>query len=327
MQQINSSGGMIAIGGVKDKFFGIIRTALFIKPDIIHFDWIESFYYRRWGWLTYVSIPSFFLQLFVAKYICKIRIAFTLHNIFPHDTKNKRLHNWVHTKFMRQTDAVRVFYTSSIQKVSDLFDVPPVKIKVAVHPHYIQYYPNTISKTEARKILSLPEGKKIFLFFGTIRKYKGLDELIYIFNTEQFHESVLLIAGKVHDVEYANNLIQELPKNVFIHTEFIKNGDVQKYFNACDAVILPFKNVESSGSVILAMGFAKPVITSSTFAVAEVLKQQEQLLYIDELRSAITAALKHSTDQLKEIGRLNFDVINQNQSAAFSDIFLGLKNR
>ena len=56
IEGLNQSGQLHTFNGVHDKFWGILRTALKHKPDYIHFDWITSYYYRRYTWFTYVSI-------------------------------------------------------------------------------------------------------------------------------------------------------------------------------------------------------------------------------------------------------------------------------
>ena len=325
MQKVNASDTMRAVQGVHDRFFGILRTTLFIKPDVIHFDWIESFYYRRWKWLTMLHIPVFFMQVLFAKYVAGIKLVFTLHNLFPHDTKDKQLHKWVHTLFIRYVDSVRVFYHASVPKVITLFKLSPAKVEIAEHPHYIDAYPNVVSRTEARRKLNLPEDKKVLLFFGTVRAYKGIDQLLHVFKHQNASGAILLLAGKIHDVAYAQALCRNDLPNIKIHAGFIDVDEVQYYFNACDAVVLPFNEVESSGTVILAMSFGKPVITSSQFSVAEILAGQKALLYTNDFHAVLQNALCMTNAQLQEFGLMNLAFLKQNQTAGLQAIFHKLK--
>ncbi|MBC8046661.1 MAG: glycosyltransferase family 4 protein [Fimbriimonadaceae bacterium] len=317
MQQLNETDTISVREGIKDKFFGIIRTAVFQKPDIVHFDWIEYFYFRRWVWLTYLSIPIFFLQIWFIKRIFRIKIIFTLHNISPHDTRNKKLHGHVHKQFIQYVNIIRVFYHASVNNVVNNFQIAEKKIIVAPHPHYIDYYPNTISRLDARKFLNISENKKVFLFFGNLRKYKGIDELLYLFNKQNDNNVVLVIAGKLYDTTYLKIRDYQNNSNIIIHNRYIKTEEVQYYFNACDVVILPFKKIESSGTVILAMSFSKPVITSSEFAVTEILKKQKELLYLDQMSEAIKKVSNISTNVLFNIGKANREEVIKIQNTVF----------
>ena len=72
---LNSESNLQAVSGINDRFFGILRTAIQLKPDYIHFDWITSFYYRRSIWMTSLSIPLFMIQLLIVKYVFNVKLV------------------------------------------------------------------------------------------------------------------------------------------------------------------------------------------------------------------------------------------------------------
>src|SRR5688500_2724727 len=124
--------------------------------------------------------------------------------------------------------------------------------RLVQHPLYDNFGP-VISKTEARKHLGLPENEKIILFFGFIRKYKGLDlllEAMHILQQASFKPQTsnlkLLVAGEFYeDEKQYHDLIEKLgiKDQLILKTAFIADSEVQYYLCSADAVIQPYRNV------------------------------------------------------------------------------------
>ena len=106
-----------------------------------------------------------------------------------------------------------------------------------------------------------------FFFFGIIREYKGIDDLLIEFsksvNIYKENKIKLIIFGECFDIRL-RKLIEKYQislKDILIcELEHIVDKDVQIFFNACDVVVHPFKKITTSGSVILALSFIKPII-------------------------------------------------------------------
>jgi glycosyltransferase involved in cell wall biosynthesis len=141
------------------------------------------------------------------------------------------------------------------------------KCKIIPHGNYMGIYPNSITKTVARNILNLSKEDFVFLFFGIIREYKGIDDLLIEFsklvNIYKENKIKLIIAGECIDIGL-QKLIEKYQislKDILIcESEYILDKDVQIFFNACDVVVYPFKKITTSGSVILALSFIKPIV-------------------------------------------------------------------
>lgn len=197
-------------------------------------------------------------------------------NIIPHE---KRFGDVAFTKyFVKPVDA---FITMSAKVMNDLKKFSAKPAKQIVHPLY-DNFGEAISKQEARKYLNIPQEEKIILFFGFIRKYKGLDVLLeamkilvdgqqsMVKNETNFKPETsnikLLIAGEFYeDRKEYDELIEKLniANSLILRTDFIADSEVKYYLSAADFVIQPYKNATQSGVTPLAYHFEKPMLVTN----------------------------------------------------------------
>lgn len=118
------------------------------------------------------------------------------------------------------------------------------------------------------------EDSLVLLFFGYVRKYKGLDILIEAFPKilSAIPNAKLLIVGEFYDnpAEYFD-LIKKfnIEEQLKVINQFVPNEDVGKYYQAADLVILPYRSATQSGILNVAYGFYKPVIVTNVGGLAE----------------------------------------------------------
>ena len=191
-------------------------------------------------------------------------------NIIPHE---KRVGDKSFTRyFLKSCDA---FITMSEKVLGDLrlFQkaMPDGKLskpaKLVQHPLY-DNFGAIISKKEARLHLGLPENDKIILFFGFIRKYKGLDILFEAMADDRIKNTgiKLVVAGEFYDDEKKyREQIQTLGigNQLILKTDFIPDSEVKYYLCAADAVVQPYRNATQSGVTPLAYHFEKPMIVTN----------------------------------------------------------------
>lgn len=317
---LNQNKKLNAFNGINDRFLGIIRSGIKYRPDYMHFDWIESYYTRRYAWLTYIDIPVFMFQVLFVRYILRIRFIWTLHNLFPHTTYQRKLHIRVQRWFAKHVAAIRLFNEHSLTAAMQILNQPDQKFQICPEGSYIDYYPNTITKEEARKYLNIAPDKKVFLFFGTFSPYKGVLELMQDFN---LNNALLICAGKMTDAAYFEKLKSALKDKIQMHLQFIPVDKVQYFFNAADLVVLPFREIENSGSLVLAMGFKKPVLAPASNVINDRLQQQEDLLYSPGgLKNKLEYAFQLSSSLLEKYGAANLNKVKSMNWADFSRVFL-----
>lgn len=225
-----------------------------IQPDII----VVRF------WLPFMA-PALGTILRRARKNRKTRIIAITDNVIPHE---KRPFDVPFTRyFLNSCDA---FITMSDKVMADLRQFEKNKpAQEILHPVY-DNFGEPVSKNEARKTLGLPTGEKIILFFGFIRKYKGLDILFdaMALLKQQTGTSTpkLLVAGEFYEDE--KNYQEQIKRlgiedSLILRTQFIPDSEVKYYLSAADVVIQPYRNATQSGVTPLAYYFEKPMIVTN----------------------------------------------------------------
>lgn len=185
-------------------------------------------------------------------------------NILPHE---KRPGDKIFTRyFIKPVDG---FITMSEKVLSDLKQFTNREALFIPHPLY-DNFGEKISKAKARKKLHISIDDRVILFFGFIRKYKGLDILLEAFKILKSATKIpnlkLLIAGEFYDDEknYETLLNHAAIKNdLILHTQFISNSEVKYYLCAADCVIQPYRSATQSGVTPLAYHFEIPMIVTN----------------------------------------------------------------
>jgi glycosyltransferase involved in cell wall biosynthesis len=151
--------------------------------------------------------------------------------------------------------------------------VPSANITHAFHPLY-DFFNRTLSKTEAKRRLDL-EGDTI-LFFGFIRPYKGIDDLIRAMPLilKQRRITLLVVGEFWGGREAFDKRISELriEDAVRVVDKYVPNEEVELYFSAADLVVLPYISGTGSGVIQAAYGFEKPVVATRVGSLPEVVE-------------------------------------------------------
>lgn len=183
-------------------------------------------------------------------------------NVIPHEHRpgDKPFTQY----FVKPVDA---FVTMSEKVRNDLYAFTSKPAQQIVHPLY-DNFGEAVAKNEARIKLSLPENEKIILFFGFIRKYKGLDILLDAMNDDRIRQSniKLLVAGEFYeDRKEFDELLAKLniSSQLILRTDFIADSEVRYYLSAADFVIQPYRNATQSGVTPLAYHFEKPMLVTN----------------------------------------------------------------
>ena len=255
------------------------------KPDIIVVRY----------WLPFMG-PAFGTILRRVKKNKHTRIICIADNVLPHE---KRPGDRAFTKyFLKSCDA---FITMSEKVMNDLRlfekDKPALLVQ---HPLY-DNFGTGIPKTEARKHLGLPEDQKIILFFGFIRRYKGLDlllEAMHILQQSNLKHQTsnikLLIAGEFYEDEkqYEEQIEKlDIREQLILKTDFIPDSEVQYYLCAADAVIQPYRNATQSGVTPLAYHFEIPMVVTNVGGLASLVADGKAGLVVEPNPTAIAEGI------------------------------------
>ena len=197
------------------------------------------------------------------------RVISIIDNMIPHESRigDKGLTKY----YIKPVDAF-VAMSENVLNDIKLFDTKKIKI-LSPHPLF-DNFGESISREEALQKLGLDQEYRYILFFGFIRKYKGLDLLIKAFADERLRNQKLklIIAGEYYsDKEVYTNLIKEhsLESDIVQIDKFIQDSEVKIYFNAADLVVQPYKSATQSGVTQIAYHFNKPMIVTDVGGLAD----------------------------------------------------------
>lgn len=171
------------------------------------------------------------------------------------------------------------------------------------HPIY-NHFGKKLSENVARSRLGLDTDKKILLFFGLIRDYKGLDLLIeamtYLDDSYQ-----LLIAGEAYGSfqKYRNQIDRSSAKNrIKVMNQYIEDSRVPVLFSAADVLVLPYKSATQSGVLPVAYHYETPVVATDVGGLkAAIEKAGTGMICAPE-----AVALAHSIQEIFRMGKDNW---------------------
>jgi glycosyltransferase involved in cell wall biosynthesis len=221
---------------------------------VLHLHWPEFYYRGRAGAATVRALAGFLACVALAR-VLGYRIVWTIHNALPHEPHPAdRLVRWI---------LMRVARTAVHSRAARRALPPGGALPIVVpHGHYIGAYPDTVSRRDARARLGLASRDRVLLFFGQVRDYKGIADLVQAFRSLPDRHVKLVVAGRpaaAADAEALRRLAVTDPR-VQLHLRFVPDDEVQVFFRSSDFVVLPYRNVLTSGVAILALSFGRPLV-------------------------------------------------------------------
>jgi glycosyltransferase involved in cell wall biosynthesis len=201
------------------------------------------------------------------------KIIGLIDNIIPHE---KRVGDRILARYYTNACDGFVVMSRSVEEEMKTF----TNNTVIYNPHPIyDIYGEKVAREEALQRLQLPENQRYILFFGLVRKYKGLDLLLEAFAFLKKQNAVLnktiklIIAGEFYeDEKLYRDLIKtlDIDNQVIIRAEYIPNDEVKYYFGAADLVVQPYRKATQSGISQIAYHFEKPMIVSNVGGLPEI---------------------------------------------------------
>lgn len=202
----------------------------------------------------------------------EIKVVALVHNAIPHERNffDKPFTNY----FFGKCDA---FVVMSEPVKKDLLSLRKnAKILLQPHPIY-DHYGEPLDRGEACRKLGIKENKKNLLFFGLIRAYKGLDELIKAM--ERLDDNYqLIIAGESYGSfeKYAELIRQSrFRDNIVVLEQYIPDDMVTLLFSAADVLVLPYRSATQSGVVSIAYQLELPMVGTDVGALGSTIRESQ----------------------------------------------------
>ena len=278
--------------------------------SVLHLNWLHWFYRDETLEKSVSRLNRFADNLHYAREL-GYRVVWTLHNRYPHERPFPELDHMARLIVGRLADRMIAHCNYGARLARRLF-YRTERLHVIPHGHYIDIFPNEISKDAARRRLRLPADAFVYLFFGNARVYKGIEKLIRAYRERAAADTRLAImTRRAFDGSHADQVIALAEEDERIHVfthSFFPNEDFQIYLNAADVAVLPFSQVLTSGSAIAALSFGKPVIVPALGCLPELVDESMGILYDPkDSRALSNALLDIRRRDLDEAGRAAFE--------------------
>lgn len=193
--------------------------------------------------------------------------ALTVHNILPHDDRRAITVRLCHAIY--RAAAVWMVHTDRMrQELQMLLGADPRKIVVVEHGIDRMYSPSVATRAAVRAKHGISDASKLLLFFGTVAPYKGLDVLIEAFDgLETTVDMTLLIAGRCTSPALRSALREAISSNrnsakINWLDRFVPEEDVVPLFQAADLLVMPYRHIDQSGVVFMALATGLPVLAT-----------------------------------------------------------------
>lgn len=246
--------------------FSWISTGIKIarqKPDVVIFSYWMPFFAP-----CYAKI-AFFINRF-----CKTKILLICHNILPHEKQPGQ--NLLTKILFAQVDGFMVLSDSVEADLKKFNKTKPYRN--SPHPIYNSFgeaVAKTVAREELKKLYNVDlQDEKTILFFGFIRKYKGLHYLLAAMPEILKQQKLkLLIVGEYYEDEqpYSDQIKNfGIEADIIQVSKYVPNEHIRYFFCASDLVVQPYVSATQSGISQIAYFYNKPMISTRVGALSEV---------------------------------------------------------
>ncbi|MGE5435633.1 MAG: glycosyltransferase [Syntrophothermus sp.] len=279
------------------------------NPDLVVFDW----------WHPFFGPAHFGISSLIKKKL-RNKILFITENVVSHEAN---IVDRTLTKLGLANSSGFLTLSEKVESEVKEFakDKPIYLSELPIYDCYISESTKQFSKEK----FGFTKENKVLLFFGYIRKYKGLDLLIKAIPMllEKYPEMRLLVVGESYDnPETYTSIIKELKlddKVVFIN-KFVPNEDVEEYYAVSDLVVLPYRSATQSGILNVAYGFLKPVVVTNVGGLIEFVDEGKTGVIVEpESSEKIAEGIIRFFDNYKNIN-FSENIKNKIKNNKFFDI-------
>ena len=246
-----------------------LQTVLARNPGtrVLHLHWIPPYVHRIY-WYKNRFRARYMLGTLIADILMArlrgVSVVWTAHNFISHEAQSAHRERIARRWLSRVVSRV-IFHSEEARAFATLgwgLKRMPRRSTVIPHGNYMDMYaPDDARRDAIRQELGFGPGTRTILFFGAIRRYKGLDELVAAFKLTDDPNLRLVIAGGAQntDTEDWAKELATLDPRIVTRIGFVPDEDVAPLFALADLVVIPFRRTLTSGSAILALSLGAPL--------------------------------------------------------------------
>ena len=284
------------------------------KPDVVHLHWIapliEPILWSGSALSSWIKLLLLALDVYWLR-TRGVRVVWTWHNLVSHESRHARRERRARRVLAACVNRILFHSASARETVQNLYALHLAeKSTIAPHGSYIGVYQQDPQIRETlRRRFRLADDDLVVLYFGTLRAYKGISELLGAFAATNNPRLKLIVAGK----PYGEALLHELQGQIdrdpraHLYPQHVPDQEVAALFSLASVVAIPFQRTLSSGSVILALSLGKALLLSDQARVLDVVDDEGTLFFADSVQLAQMLDTLPNQD-LSKMGQHNLDL-------------------
>lgn len=210
----------------------------------------------------------------------------TAHYVLPPEPSRRQLSGA--RRAFGAMDAVVAHSDYGARRLREQVGLDPDRIRV-IHHGAFDYLTRLPEEKLLPPELEGAEGP-VILFFGLLRRYKGIDTLLQAFRRVRGAE-LWIVGNPRMDLAPLRDLASEAPGRVRFLTRFIEDTEIPAIMRRADLVALPYRDIEHSGVLYAALAFGKPLVLSEVGGFPEVAEQGAARLVPPDDPAALASAL------------------------------------
>jgi glycosyltransferase involved in cell wall biosynthesis len=261
------------------------------RVDVLHFNWPHYDYYHDDAAVMERQMGAFVRHVELAREL-GYKVVWTAHNLYPHNPTHREIDHQCRLEICRLATAIIAHcdvaadaLRRTFGRTRNLFVVP--------HGHFIGVYPDWVTREEARAMLGVSADAFAYGFFGSIQPYKGIESLIDAFRRLPGGEDWLVMSGS-GQADYLAAIARQVaghPRIVLRTYPRAPSEDIGLIMRAADVVVLPFVATLTSGTLVLALSWGRPVVAPAIGCLPATVDPSAGLLYDSKPEDALYRAM------------------------------------
>jgi glycosyltransferase involved in cell wall biosynthesis len=229
----------------------LLEKVRILNPQIVHFDDISG------RMLTFALLLK------------NRNIVLNVHDPIAHSGEQKLGYMIMRKILFSKIAAFATFSEYSRLLFEKVFHPKVLVADLRLVPYYCY---KALGNKKIPEITKRPN-ETVFLFFGRLSPYKGIDELLSAFSKviQNFPEIKLVIAGKGNYSYLVPEVLANSSSLITIN-RFIADSEIKSLFEQADVLVCPYRDATQSGVLMTAAAFQTPVIVSNVGALSEYIK-------------------------------------------------------
>ena len=282
------------------------------RVHILHFHWPHSQWRHRRGSvplrasLSWLKLVRFELRLAAARWL-GYRTIWTIHQVYPHETRNRRHDRRGAVALARACDLLITHDAATLELARRELGSAVRRASVVPHGSYLGVYPPGRTRAVVRDELGIAQDAPVFLVFGTLCAYKESGRLLEAFRAAAIPGARLIVAGGGHEASAVAQQIGDDPR-IVARLGYVPDERVAELYGASDVVVMARSDGGTSGSLILALSMGVPIVAARTRIHQELVGDESAGWLFDPsdsngLRDALQRAAAASPEDRRERGR------------------------